>query len=70
MNKYDEYRKFAQEAQDLANRAKNPADKAAWLKIAESWLRLLPKPRVTAEETFEAQTLARGTGQRDSDRSH
>jgi hypothetical protein len=70
MNKYDEFRKFAQEAQELANRAKNPADKAAWLKIAESWLRLLPKPRATAEEKSNAQKAARGTGQKDSEKAH
>jgi hypothetical protein len=70
MDKNDEYRKFAQQAQDLADRTKNPADKASWLKIAESWLRMLPKPRATKQENFDTEAQARGTGQDKSGRSH
>ena len=44
MDKNDEYRKFAREAQDLADRSRNDTGRASWLRIAQSWLKLLRPP--------------------------
>jgi hypothetical protein len=66
MNKYEDYLKRAQEAQMLADRAKNPTDKAAWLRIAQAWLGMLPQAKQSAEQRFDAQTKARSTAQNDS----
>ena len=70
MDKYEEYRKRADEAQALADRTQNPNDKAAWLRIAQGWMDMLPKPKQSAGQRFDAQTKAKGTGQDDSESSH
>jgi hypothetical protein len=54
----------------MADRTRNPADKASWLRIAQSWLDLLPKPRQSAEQRFDAQSNDKGTGQDGSRSSH
>ena len=70
MDKHDEYRKHAHEAQAMADRSRNPTDKASWLRIAQSWLDMLPKPRQSAEQRFDEQSKAKGTGQENSEGSH
>jgi hypothetical protein len=70
MDKHDEYRKRAQEALEMADQSRNPSDKDSWLRIARSYLEMLPKPRQTAEQRFDANTKAKGTGQTDSEGSH
>jgi hypothetical protein len=70
MNKHDEYRRYAEDALELSERAKNPADKASWLRIARKWLDLLPKRGLTALEEFDANAKRRGTGQDNSSSSH
>jgi len=68
--KEDKYRQYAEEAQALAEKAISERDKASWLKIAQSWLRLLPQRTLTAEERFEVDVRERGTGQDTSDASN
>jgi hypothetical protein len=63
MDKNDEYRKYAREAQNLADRSRNPGDKASWLRIAQSWLNMLPKPERTPTERFDDQVRDEGTNQ-------
>jgi hypothetical protein len=70
MQRHDEYRKRAAEAQAMADQSRNPRDKAAWLRIAQSYLEMLPKPRQTEEQRFDAQTKSIGTGQDESEGSH
>jgi hypothetical protein len=70
MDKYDEYRKYAQEAKNLADRSRNDTDRASWLRIAESWLRMLSAEKRTPQEDFDQQTQDHGTGQVRSDQSH
>jgi hypothetical protein len=70
MDKYDEIRKRAHEAQAMADQTRNPADKASWLRIAQSWMNMLPKPRQSAEQRFDAQSKDKGTGQDGSRSSH
>jgi hypothetical protein len=60
----------AAEAQAMADQTRNDDDKQSWLRIAQSYLEMLPKAKQTAEQRFDAQTKARGTGQNDSESSH
>jgi hypothetical protein len=69
MNKQTEYRRYALDAQRQADHARRPSDKAAWLRIAQSWQSLL-KAGGSAEEQFDATVATTGTGQEKSDLSH
>jgi hypothetical protein len=69
-DKEEEYHRYAAEAQMQANRAISERDKASWLKIAQSWLQLLPKSAVTAQDRFDDQARQRGTGQEGSEASN
>ena len=40
----DEYRQEAADALALADKSKNERGKAAWLRIAQSWISLIQKP--------------------------
>jgi hypothetical protein len=55
MSKFDEYRRYAEEAQRQANRAKTDQDKAAWLRLVEGWMFLLSKQKISAEAVFDAR---------------
>lgn len=67
---HEKYRQYAAEAQAQADMAISDRDKASWLKIAQSWLQMLPQRSPTAEERFEADVRERGTGQDRSDASN
>jgi hypothetical protein len=41
----DEYRRQAAECRRMADNAVSTDDKQAWLKLADSWLQLLPQER-------------------------
>jgi hypothetical protein len=62
----DKYRRYAEEAQQQADRAIFARDKEAWLKIARSWLEMLPKRIRTAEDDFNEKVRDVGTGQEGS----
>ena len=68
MERDDYYRKQAEDAEEQAQRARNPEDKAAWLRIVSSWLNLLPKRARNARERFDEQARSEGTHQDVSDR--
>jgi len=70
MDKSDEYRKLAADAQAMADRATSEEDKGSWLRIAHGWMSLVRKPQRTDLEKFDDNTKARGTGQTDSEESH
>lgn len=71
MDKDDEYRKRAAEAQAMADRLGSLADKEAWLRVAHGWLSLIRRPRQTAQQNFDDQSKERGTNQDDeSKESH
>jgi hypothetical protein len=42
-----EYRRQAAECRRMAENAINPDDKNAWLRLADSWLQMLPKQALT-----------------------
>lgn len=56
MDQQDEYRRNAAEAQ-------RQADRAAWLRLVEGWLSLLPKRSQSAQDGFDQQVSDKGTGQ-------
>ena len=64
----DYYRKQAAAAEEQARRARNPNDKAAWLRLVRDWLSLLPKRAQTPLEQFEEHVRADGTHQNIADR--
>jgi hypothetical protein len=66
----DDYRKQAAEAQAMADRTTNEADKESWLRVAQGWLSLIRRPPKTPQASFDEQTKAQGTGQDDSQSSH
>ena len=70
MDRDDEYRIQAAEAEAWADRAINPADKEAWLRIAQRWLSLISKRRPTEQEQFDEGAKTRGTRQDESKSSH
>jgi hypothetical protein len=70
MSKDEEYRRQAAEAERQAKSARFDADREAWLRIAQGWMSLLRRRPQSAEETFEAQSNALGTGQEDSEASN
>ena len=61
--KDDHYRQHAAEAQSWADKAKSDEDRAAWLRIAEGWLRPIRAKPPTEEETFEEAAKTQGTHQ-------
>jgi hypothetical protein len=66
----DEYRKHAADAQRMADRVISPIDKESWLRVAQGWLALISKPQQSAQQAFDDDAKARGTGQDDSTGSH
>lgn len=62
------YREMAAEAEAQANRASTAEDKAAWFRLVNGWLSLLPKRPLSPSEEFEARARAVGTHQDVSDR--
>jgi hypothetical protein len=61
MSKDEEYRGRAAECRHMAEKAISSHDKQAWLKLADSWLRMLPKepssqhwPKASDEDSKES----------------
>lgn len=69
MSKYEQYLKNAEDAQRQADRASGDR-RAAWLRLVQGWLSLLPRRKQTAAEAFNAKVVERGTGQKNSDAAH
>jgi hypothetical protein len=53
VDKFKEYRQYARECQQMAANAVNPDDKASWLRLADSWLQMLPKEARTGDGQHE-----------------
>jgi hypothetical protein len=69
MGNDEEYRRHAAEAQTWADKAKSDADREAWLRVAQGWLRLIKNRPLSEEEVFEQRSVA-GTAQERSNKSH
>lgn len=67
MHRADEYRRNAEECQRMADNTSNGNDKRAWLRLAESWLRMVRKEtgadRQPVSDAFDAEHQARGARQ-------
>jgi hypothetical protein len=56
-NDVERFRNEAKECRQLAERATNPIDKQAWLRLAEDWIKLAEaKGSHSAGERWEDQT--------------
>ena len=62
MSDDDYFRRQAAEAQAQADRSLSGADRASWLRIAQSWLGLI-RGQPSAQESFERDERERGTHQ-------
>jgi hypothetical protein len=67
MSDDDYYRRQAAEAQQHADRSLSGADRASWLRIAQSWLGLIrgnkPTAQESAQEDFDRGAREQGTHQ-------
>lgn len=63
MSTDEEYLRQANVAEKHASTAKLDLERESWLRIAQGWMSLIRKRPQTAEESFDAQTKAEGTGQ-------
>jgi hypothetical protein len=70
MRKVDEYRRYANEAQECADRSLSEKDRAGWLRIAKGWRSLLREYQDTPEAEFDIVAEARSTGQARSTSMH
>jgi hypothetical protein len=70
MRKVDEYRRYANEAQECADRSLSEKDRAGWLRIAQGWLNLMRDYQGTPEAEFETVAEIKGTGQGRSTSMH
>ena len=70
MDKDDEFRKQAADAQAMADRSISNIDKEAWLRIARGFMDLVRKPLRTKTENFADEVEKRGTDQEPSTGSH
>ena len=58
MNKFEEYRKNAEEARCQADRAETDEVRAAWLQLAQGSLPLMPKRDLSRGQVFDAEVKA------------
>ena len=66
-----DYERHAEECQNMAARVRSEAEKVAWLKLAESWLRVMrTQAELSPDEQFDTALTASGTGQEPSEASH
>jgi hypothetical protein len=53
MDSDGEIRRYAREAEEMAVRSRNDKERASWLGIAQSWLKMLSSRGPSAEDHFE-----------------
>jgi hypothetical protein len=75
MSKSEDFLRHAEDCLRRAHRSASDDDQRAWLRMAETWLRLITPTAqdgetLTSAEEFDALTSARGTGQKVSSESH
>ena len=72
MTKSDEYQRNAEECQRKAEAAPTDREKRTWMKLTESWLRMIVVRKVieTPEQTFDTELHNKDTGQKRSDTSN
>jgi len=68
--KSEEYRRNAMVCESMSRTTSSERIRASWLKLAESWLRMIPPDSPFADDAFDATIRSRGLRQTDSKRSH
>jgi hypothetical protein len=68
MDRDDECRRNAAQAQQRARQARTDDERATWLHLAEGWLGLLRRRQTAEKEAFSGAALK--TGQVDSESLH
>jgi hypothetical protein len=56
MTRPEEYRFNADECERMSENSLNPNDKAAWLRLAKRWLRMITTPRTGSERSEAGQS--------------
>jgi hypothetical protein len=75
MSESEEFQRNAEDCLRMADKSADEGDQRAWLRMAESWLRLI-RPgapgagKPTPADEFEVLASTRGTGQKPSRESH
>ena len=69
-DKSEEYRRNAMVCESMSHTTTSEAIRASWLRLAESWLRMIPPDLPSAEGAFDVTMRSPGARQRDSKRSH
>lgn len=67
---YEEYRHQAEYSMRMAEAAPNDEMRADWLRLAAKWLAMIPHHEKSDQERFDTAVQNKGTGQKDSARSH
>ena len=75
VTKSEDYLRNAEECQRMADQAPTDREKRSWMKLAESWLRMIVVRKVIVEQTadqknFETALKKKGTGQKRSDKAN
>jgi hypothetical protein len=71
MDRSDEYRRRAAECQRMAAESSLEKDRAEWLRLAQSWMRLVHTAhRSGSSDAFHARAHALRTGQSGEESSH
>jgi hypothetical protein len=70
MDRDDEFRRNAAQAQQRARQARTDDERATWLHLAEGWLGLRRRPQTVEEEAFNVSSAALKPGQVDSESLH
>ena len=66
----EEYRRNAMVCERMSHTTSNEDIRASWLRLAESWLRMIPQESPSNGDSFDLATQTKETGQEDSKRSH
>jgi hypothetical protein len=73
-SKHEEYRRNATVCERMSRTTSNEELRGSWLKLAESWLRMIPHDSSIADETahesFDLTSRKAGTGQENWTRPH
>ena len=75
VTKSEDYLRNAEECQRMADQAPTDREKRSWMKLAESWLRMVVVRKAIVEETpeqkkFDIAVKNKGTGQKRSDKAN
>ena len=66
----EEYRRNAMVCERLSHTTSNEAIRASWLRLAESWLRMIPQESLSEPHSFDLASQLKETGQADSKTPH